>query len=102
MLSFLPPKEIDLAEYPCDWHLARYTGPSTRIYLNGYRDAEEFRLKGSICGDCLADIVTAFMSRALHEDSDGDWMVGTEETTLEELWKPARTSIDPRFRRRIA
>src|SRR5688572_32737580 len=55
---------IYLADYPCDAHLARYKGPSVRAFLNLYREDEGIALRYSICGDCLAEVVAAWLPRA--------------------------------------
>jgi hypothetical protein len=77
-----------LADYPCDLHLARYKGPSHRVYLNIYREEEEAKLKASVCADCLADLVSAFLARTLYQRPDGVWDPADEQTELASLWKP--------------
>jgi hypothetical protein len=76
-----------MAEYPCDFHLARYQGPSTRAYLNLYREDTESKFKASLCPDCLADVMTAWLTRALHETDDGYWEIGEDDLALESTWK---------------
>ena len=78
--------EVTLADYPCDWHLARYKGPSHRLYLNLFREEDEIRLKASVCGDCLADIMTEWLSRALHQAEGGTWDPPEDDQDLEGLW----------------
>lgn len=75
-----------MAEYPCDFHLARYSGPSTRAYLNLYREEEEIKLKASICGDCLADVVAGWLTRALSQDAHGAWNPLDDQSELDGLW----------------
>jgi hypothetical protein len=75
-----------LAEYPCDLHLARYNGPSTRAYLNLYREDQEIKLKASVCGDCLALIVTEWLTRALRQGPAGQWEPPSEDDGLDALW----------------
>lgn len=89
-----------MADYPCDNHLSRYAGPSSRTYLNVFREDRCIRLKMSLCPECLADIVTAWVERALHETPDGHWDPGTEGLELETLWvasaEPNRGVVRPR------
>jgi len=60
-----------LADYPCDMHHDRYPTVSHRVYLNIYRGEEKAQLKGSICGDCLADLVGSWLSWALQQSAEG-------------------------------
>lgn len=78
-----------MADYPCDWHLARYQGPSSRCYLNIYREDQSVKLKASVCSDCLADIVTEWLQRALHETPGGGWDPPAEQLELDMLWNDA-------------
>lgn len=91
-----------MADYPCDWHLARYKGPSTRVYLNIFQENQEVRLKGSCCMDCLAMLVSEWLSRALHETAEEIWDPPEEDQELESLWKPSKRRVDPRFGRLTA
>ena len=75
-----------MADYPCDYHLARYSGPSNRLYLNIYQEDRAVKLKASVCGDCLADIVACWLERALHATQGGGWDPGEDGQTLECLW----------------
>ena len=84
-----------LAEYPCDLHLARYTGPSTRVYLNIYREEQELKFKASVCGDCLAEICTYWVGRALHQAAAGQWEPPTDDSSLEGLWVDAGAASRP-------
>ena len=77
-----------MADYPCDFHLARYQGPSHRAYLNLFSEEKEIRLKASVCGDCLADVVTAWLSRALVQGDNGRWDPLEDGTELDQLWRP--------------
>lgn len=77
-----------MADYPCDWHLARYHGPSHRVYLNIFREEEEIRLKASVCESDLAEIVNEWLTRALHQEADGVWNPGEDDQTLAALWRP--------------
>lgn len=88
-----------MAEYPCDHHGARYDGPSNRVYLNVYREEQKLCLKGSVCGDCLAALVSDWLQWTLHEIQAGgyDWPVGDPE--LDTLWIDAGASSRPLGRR---
>ena len=83
-----------MADYPCDLHLARYRGPSHRIYLNVYREEEEIRMKASVCGDCLAELMTCWLERALHMNGNGVWDPGDNDLALESIWRPAAGRSD--------
>lgn len=74
-----------MADYPCDYHLARYAGSSTRLYLNVYRDETEAKFRFSVCDDCLADIVTQWVGHALHQSPAGNWDPPVDGETLEDL-----------------
>jgi hypothetical protein len=76
-----------LAEYPCDFHLARYSGPSTRCFLNLYRDDQAVFLRASVCGDCLADVVSGWLERALYKTSEGQWDPTQPNQELDGLWQ---------------
>lgn len=82
-----PRRDGALADYPCDWHKARYQGESTRVFLNLYRGNEKAALRGSVCGDCLAELVEEWLSRALYRDPRGYWAYPAEGQTLECLWE---------------
>jgi hypothetical protein len=75
-----------VADYPCDLHLARYQGPSCRVYINVYREDQEIRLKASSCADCLTAALADFVSRALRIDSEGVWNPPQDGEDLEALW----------------
>lgn len=77
-----------MADYPCDNHHARYKGPSNRAYLNIFCEEQEVRLKTSVCGDCLADLVSGWLAIALHQSPSGGYDPPEENLTLEDLWKP--------------
>jgi len=78
-----------MADYPCDNHHARYHGPSNRAYLNLFREENEIRLKTSVCGDCLADLVSGWLSIALVETPEGHWDPLDGDPDLDGLWKPS-------------
>jgi hypothetical protein len=80
--------EVKMADYPCDLHLARYKGPSTRAFLNLYRDNDQVALRASVCGDCLADLVSAWIPRALAKTAEGYWDPLEDDQPLESLWRP--------------
>jgi hypothetical protein len=84
-----------MADYPCDIHLGRYNGPSVRAYLNLYREDQAVKLKASMCGDCLAELVQEWLSRALHQTPGGSWDPGEEDQTLECLWIDAGRGSAP-------
>jgi hypothetical protein len=84
-----------LAEYPCDSHRARYNGPSVRVYLNAYRLEEKVQFKASICEACLDDLVTPWLTIALHRDDADVWLIPEDGQELQGLWQPAGASSDP-------
>jgi len=84
-----------LADYPCDWHGSRYQGPSHRVYLNIYREEEVVKLKGSICGDCLAATVTDWLGRALHMAAEGNWDPPRDGEDLDSLYIDAGRASGP-------
>lgn len=88
-----------MSEYPCDWHLQRYPGAATRVFLNVYRDDQEAKFKASVCPDCLAEVVTEWISHALHRGPDGAWNPPDGLDTLDGLWKAQETALRPVFRR---
>lgn len=75
-----------MADYPCDNHRARYNGPSHRAYLNVYREDQSIKFKTSICGECLADLVAAWLTIALHQSPSGGYDPPAEDLQLEDLW----------------
>lgn len=77
-----------MAEYPCDMHLGRYAGPSTRAYLNLYREECEAKFKASICGECLAIIMGEWLSRALVQSGEGYWNPPEDGADLESIFRP--------------
>lgn len=85
-----------MADYPCDFHLARYTGPSTRCFLNLYRDDQVVALRASVCGDCLADVVAGWLTRALVKTDAGYWDPLPEDQELDGLWKAQQSPASPR------
>jgi hypothetical protein len=85
-----------MADYPCDFHLARYSGPSTRCFLNLYRDNEAIYFRASVCGDCLADVVSGWLERALVKTEAGYWDPQQAGQELEGLWKPQERAASPR------
>lgn len=89
-----------MAEYPCDFHNARYDGPSNRVFLNVYREDDVAALRGSVCGDCLAELVSEWLGKALIKAPEGYWMRPDPEDTLESAWRP-RTGPPDRGLRRI-
>jgi hypothetical protein len=89
-----------LADYPCDFHLARYTGPSSRVYLNVYREEEKIQMKASVCGDCLAELMACWLERALHRTPDGGWDPGSDGQELDVLWTSSDELPDAFKRRR--
>ena len=95
-------RRVVLADYPCDWHLSRYKGPSTRVYLNVFREDMEIRLKGSCCPTDFEALVDLWLSKALVETADGSWDPQDEAQELEALWKPSRKPLEARFGRRTA
>lgn len=82
-----------MADYPCDFHLARYPGPSTRAFLNLYRDDAAVFFRASVCGDCLAELVQGWLSRALVKSERGYWDPPGEDQDLEALWRPQERAL---------
>jgi hypothetical protein len=80
-----------LADYPCDWHHERYAGDSTRVFLNLYRGDEKAAFRASVCGQCLADLVTDWLSTALVQDPRGFWRIPDGATQLEDVWQARRS-----------
>jgi hypothetical protein len=80
---------VTLADYPCDLHLARYHGPSNRVYLNAYREELEIRLKMSVCRPCLETALSEWAARALVQDDDGVWNPQEGDLDVEALWRPS-------------
>lgn len=78
-----------MADYPCDMHLQRYSGPSTRIYINAFREEQVFKLKMSICNQCLEAAMSDLVPRALYETSGKIWDPVAEGQDLDTLWKAA-------------
>ena len=78
-----------MADYPCDHHGARYNGPSHRVYLNVYREEDKFQLKGSVCGQCLTELVSDWMSWALYKTPEGWTLPDPGSYELETRWMPA-------------
>lgn len=75
-----------MADYPCDGHKARYSGPSHRAYLNIFREEEEIRLKAAVCGDCLANLVADWLTIALRQAPEGHWDPLDGDLPLGSLW----------------
>jgi hypothetical protein len=84
-----------MADYPCDFHLARYSGPSARVYMNVYREDEVAAFRMSVCGDCLAEITSEWLARALVKTAEGYWDPPTEDRTLEACVQPRSGPIEP-------
>lgn len=101
-VSFISGGFVVLADYPCDMHLARYQGPSHRIYVNVYREEEAIKLKLSVCQACLESIMGDWLSRALAQDEKGIWNPLTEDETLAALWMDAGTPTRPLRRLRAS
>jgi hypothetical protein len=86
-----------LADYPCDAHLARYQGPSTRLYLNVYRDDLQAKFRMSVCDACLSDLVETWVGRGLHQTPEGYWDPPVDGDQLESLLvAPERPARPPR------
>jgi len=85
-----------MADYPCDVHRARYPGYSNRVYLNVYREEEKQQYKGSVCGDCLADLVSDWLGFALYQ-TDAGWAIPDEDGAppLESRWMPSERAVRP-------
>ena len=75
-----------MAEYPCDFHLARYSGPSIRLYVNAYREDQALKLKASVCPACFASALAEWANRALVQGPAGAWDPQAEDQELEGLW----------------
>lgn len=74
-----------LADYPCDMHLARYNGASTRLYLNVYAEDNACALRFSVCQPCLETILEPWLGHALHQTPAGHWDPPVEGEALSEL-----------------
>ena len=85
-----------MADFPCDLHLARYQGAATRAYLNLYREDEQAAFRFSLCGDCLAEVVTAWLVRALYRGEDGRWMIPDGDGLQDVPWEPRTGPSGPR------
>lgn len=66
-------------------HLARYNGPSTRLYLNIYAEDNAAAMRFSVCGQCLAAIIDPWLGRALHQTPAGHWDPPVDGETLDDL-----------------
>lgn len=91
-----------LADYPCDLHLARYKGPSHRVYVNVYREEECIKLKASVCEACLIEWLHDFAQRAFYQTPQGTWDPGEEGTDLATAWMDAEPSPRPLRRPRAS
>ena len=76
-----------MADYPCDLHLARYRGPSTRAFLNLYRDDQVVSLRVTSCQDCLQELLGPWLPRASTRTQEGHWDPLEEDQGLESLWR---------------
>ena len=85
-----------MADYPCDFHGARYNGESTRAFLNLYQGNSKASFRASVCGDCLAELVTHWLESALVRDELGRWILPSGGLTLEEAWE-TRTEATEAF-----
>lgn len=79
-----------MADYPCDGHLARYQGPSTRAYLNLYRDNDQVKLRLSLCEPCLDQVLEVWLQRGLFQTPRGYWDPLPEDAKLIELWEASQ------------
>ena len=79
--------EVILADYPCDFHLARYQGPSHRLYLNVYREDQVIKLKASLCGECLVTALDEWLPHFIAQTSAGGWDPVPEGSGLDCLWQ---------------
>jgi len=53
-----------------------------------YRDDEAVFFRASVCGDCLAEVVSGWLERALVKGEAGYWDVQPDGSELEGLWRP--------------
>ena len=87
-VTSVPIAEVGLlAEYPCDWHHARYPEESTRVFLNLYRGDSRAAFRASVCPQCLADLVSEWLAQALHRDPRGFWVIPDGADSLDALWE---------------
>lgn len=84
-----------MAEFPCDWHAARYEGESNRVFLNIYRGDQVAALRGSVCSDCLAELVSEWMGKALIKAREGYWLRPDPEDTLACAFRPRTGRSEP-------
>lgn len=75
-----------MADYPCDLHVARYKGPSTRLFLNCYRDDQVLQLRVSVCEACLDLLLEPWAHRAYHKVTEGHWDPWEGEEDVDGLW----------------
>lgn len=81
-----------MADYPCDNHLARYNGPSTRIYVNVYREDQAVKLKLSVCADCCTALLSDMLPHALAQAAEGHWDPIADGEGLDVLWMDAEAA----------
>lgn len=90
-----------MADYPCDLHLERYRGPSSRAFLSVYRDDQVLSLRLSVCEPCLELVLEPWAARAFYRASEKDWDPLEEGQDLAGLWRPQPGRSDgPRGRGR--
>jgi len=77
-----------MADYPCDLHNARYAGPSTRVFVNAYRDDMVVALRLTVCEPCLEGVVADWLTSASVRSDGGYWDPTPADTGLDGLWRP--------------
>jgi hypothetical protein len=77
-------------------HVARYKGPSTRVFLNAYRDDDCLQMRVSICEPCLDLLLEPWAARAYVKVSERDWDPVEEGQDLRGLWRPQGERSGPR------
>jgi hypothetical protein len=75
-----------LADYPCDWHLSRYKGPSYRFFLSVYKDERAIVFRAAVCSDCYLALAQPWAEHALHKTAGGYFDPPEDEPEPETLW----------------
>jgi hypothetical protein len=83
-----------MADYPCDAHNARYSGPSNRTYIRVYRDDQMLELKLSVCEACLDLLLEPWSHGCLGKPESGYWVYIQEPDQLERLWKARSEPVE--------
>jgi len=85
-----------MADYPCDVHHERYRGPSTRVFVNIYRDDMEMALRLGVCEKCLDLVLGEWFTQATYRSEEGYWDPMDPDTSLDGLWRRQEGRQAPR------